>query len=337
MVSPKVISVVTPCYNEEGNVRACYERVRAVFDEHLPDYQREHLFCDNCSTDKTLSILKEIAATDPCVRIIANARNFGIVRSGYNGIINAGGDATFLFMPADLQDPPELMPEFVRLWEEGYDFVYGIRADREEGGLMKFVRGAYYWLIDRISPLNMPLNVGDYQLVDRHVLDAMRQSHDLYPYVRVMAFQCTSNSIGIPYTWARRENGISKNRLINLIDQGLNGIISVSPVPTRVALMLGSLLAAFSVLYGLWTAIGSLIFGTPAQPGITTIICGLFMLNGLVLFFVGLIGEYVMAIHTHVRHKPLIVERERINFPDITTRTKRSTGKSRKQVVKETA
>lgn len=315
-MQPKTISVVTPCYNEESNIRICYERIKAVFDKDMPGYRREHIFCDNGSTDKTLEILREIAATDKSVRIIANARNFGIVRSGYNGILAANGDATFLFMPADLQDPPELMPQFVKHWEEGYELVYGIRAQREEGGIMRLVRGLYYRLINSISSLNMPLNVGDYQLVDRKVLNAMRQFDDLYPYTRVIPFQCTSRTIGVPYTWTRRERGVSKNQLVNLVDQGLNGIISVSPVPTRLAFIIGSLLAALSVLYGLWTAIGVLLFGTAAPPGIATLICGMFMLNGITLMFLGLIGEYVMAIHMHVRRKPLVVERERINFPE---------------------
>src|SRR4051812_49262120 len=139
----KTISVVTPCFNEEQNVKDAYEAVRAVFLTGLPSYRREHIFCDNDSTDGTLAILRELAATDSCVKIIVNARNFGPMRNTYNGVMASTGDAVLLFLPADLQDPPELLPQFVKLWEAGNEIVYGIRAVREEGRLMRGLRDAY--------------------------------------------------------------------------------------------------------------------------------------------------------------------------------------------------
>ncbi|HEY5505589.1 MAG TPA: glycosyltransferase family 2 protein, partial [Sedimentisphaerales bacterium] len=151
-----VISIVTPCYNEELNIRDCYERVRKLFETELKDYCREHIFCDNASTDASLQILKEIAVSDPHVKIIVNARNFGPLKNSYNGVMAATGEAVLLLLPADMQDPPELIPKFVRLWAEGNEIVYGIRATREEGWLMKRTRGAYYRLLTRFSEVKVP-------------------------------------------------------------------------------------------------------------------------------------------------------------------------------------
>src|SRR5688572_3268918 len=160
---PKTISIVTPCFNEEESVRECYETIKRVMDTELPGYAREHIFCDNASTDRTVEILREIAAADPSVKVIVNARNFGILRNNYNGVLAATGDAVVLFMPVDLQDPPELIPTFVKHWEAGAEIVYGIRARREEPFVMRNIRMAYYQLLSRISYVDYPPNVGDYQ------------------------------------------------------------------------------------------------------------------------------------------------------------------------------
>lgn len=313
----KIISICTPCYNEEDNIRTCHETIRRIFEEQLPDYDFEHIIADNCSTDRTPQILREMAAADRRLKVIFNRRNFGIVRNGYNAILNATGDAVLLFMPADLQDPPELLPEFVRKWEEGYDVVYGIRAEREEGWLMRTTRRLYYRVVASLSELDMPLNVGDYQLIDKSIAQAFHRFHDVYPYPRAMTFECSSKTIGIPYRWRKREHGVSKNRLRHLLDQGLNGIISVSNVPVRLALLGGFLMSALSILYALLMAVTTLIsvpLGEISPPGIPTVIVGLFMLNGILLFFIGVLGEYIISLHSHVRVKPLIVERGRINF-----------------------
>ncbi|MEI6986331.1 MAG: glycosyltransferase family 2 protein, partial [Rhodospirillaceae bacterium] len=169
----KTISIITPCYNEEENVRDCYHAVKALFTGPLQNYHREHIFCDNCSLDRTVEILREIATTDPVVKVILNASNFGPMRSTYNGVLNASGDAILLFLPADMQDPPDLLPQFVNLWEQGYEIVYGIRATRAESWLMSSVRRVYYRLISSLSYIKVPPDVGDFQLIDRKVLLAM--------------------------------------------------------------------------------------------------------------------------------------------------------------------
>lgn len=311
----KTISVVTPCYNEEEGLRHCYETVRAIFAEHLPGYRREHLFCDNASTDKTLELIKEIAAQDKSVKIIANARNFGPMRSNYNGVMAATGDAVLLFLPCDLQDPPELLPEMVKLWEQGYEIVYGIRATRAEGHVMKSVRKAYYRMISGFSSVVVPPDVGDFQLVDRRVVESMRKVEDAYPFMRIMTFEAGGKAIGLPYHWRERKCGMSKNRLHHLLDQGLNGIITFTTVPVRMALYSGFFIASASILYAFGTLLyGLLSRGHVAAPGILTLIVALFFFGGVQLFFIGLLGEYILAIYGQVRKKPLVTERERVNF-----------------------
>ncbi|NDE89984.1 MAG: glycosyltransferase [Alphaproteobacteria bacterium] len=310
-----LISVCTPCFNERDNIRRCYETIRKIFEEHLPEYEREHIFADNGSHDGTVEILREIAAKDPSVKVILNMRNFGIIRSSMNGIFSSTGDAVFMFVPADLQDPPELMPQFVKLWREGYEVVYGVRENREEGAVMSTVRKLYYKLLTAVSAVKLPLNLSDFQLLDKRVIDAMRQFDDAYPFVRAMPFQCTSRTIAVPYTWRARTAGVSKNQLIHLIDQGLNGFIATTIVPIRLALFMGFLISVCSIIYAIVNVVINLFAPTPdVGAGIKTLIAGMFLFNGIIIFFLGVLGEYILSIHQQVRRPPRVVERERINF-----------------------
>jgi polyisoprenyl-phosphate glycosyltransferase len=313
----KTISIVTPCYNEVAGIQKCYDTVQEIARKELAEYRIEHIFCDNASSDGTIDILRDIAAKDPNVKVILNARNFGPMRSHFNGVKNASGDATLLFLPADLQDPPELLPEFVKLWEQGYEVIYGIRADREEGFSMRMTRKLYYRLISGSTYLDMPPDVGDFQLVDRKVLDAIKTFDDTYPFVRAMTFEVGFRKVGVPYTSRARETGVSKNRLFHLIDQGLNGLISFSSVPIRLALGVGVLLSFLSIGFAIVNAVLYLTGSVSDVPrGTTLIITALFFFAGVQLFFMGFIGEYILSIFNQVRNRPLVVERERINFVD---------------------
>jgi polyisoprenyl-phosphate glycosyltransferase len=311
----KTISVITPCYNEELNIRDCYEAVRRVFDDKLQGYRREHIFCDNASEDRSVEILREIAAADKSVRVIVNARNFGPLRNTYNGVMSAGGEAVLLFMPADLQDPPELIPDFVKLWEAGNEIVYGIRAVREEGRVMRSIRNAYYRVLTRFSEIKVPPGVGDFQLVDRRVVEAMRRVRDGYPFMRMMTFECGGRAVGVPYTWRERKKGLSKNRAAALIDQGINGLVSFTSAPLRFGLFAGFVISLISIAYSIINfLIGLILYQRLAEPGIVTLIVAMFFFGGVQLFFMGMIGEYVLAIYGQVREKPVVFERERVNF-----------------------
>jgi len=312
----KVISIITPCYNEEEGIRECWQAIHDLFETELSDYQVEHIFCDNASTDRTVEILKEIAAKDPSVKVIVNSRNFGILKNTYNGVINATGDATILFMPADLQDPPELIPEFVKLWEGGYEIVYGIRAERQEAFPMRTARKVYYRLLSRISNINYPPDVGDFQLVDRKVLDTMKGFEENQPFMRMMTFECGFKSVGVPYVWKARKYGFSRNRFSQLIDQAFLGIVSYSSAPLRLATFLGFLIAFCGLAYVVIVIVLRLMYGEYAPKGTFTIVAAIFFFGGVQLIFTGILGEYIGAIYNQVRKRPLVVERERVNFDD---------------------
>jgi glycosyltransferase involved in cell wall biosynthesis len=310
----KLISIVTPCFNERDNVADCHEAVKRVF-EQLPGYEFEHVFCDNASSDGTIEVLRLLAANDARVKVILNARNFGPFCSTFNGLLSTTGDAVVVLLAADLQDPPELIVEFVRRWEEGHQVVYGIRGKREEGFLLRNVRHFYYRTVSRFAQIKIPPDVGEFQLIDRVVVEALRQFDDYYPYIRGMIASCGFKSIGVEYVWQARKKGFSKNRLFHLIDQGLNGLISFTRVPMRLCMLFGFLLSGLSILFALFAFVWHLVDnGAVAPPGVPTLIVALFFFSGVQFFFLGILGEYICAIHSQVRKRPLVIERERLNY-----------------------
>jgi len=311
----KLISVITPCYNEEDNVLDCGRAVREVFDRHLPAYDYEHIFCDNASTDRTVPLLKQLAAEDRRVRLIVNARNFGPLRSVFNALLASSGDAVVVLLAADLQDPPELIVEFVRQWEQGHEIVYGVRASREENVVMRLIRKCYYRLVRSLAHIQVPANVGSFQLIDRVVVNALRQFDDYYPYIPGMIASCGFRSVGVPYVWKARRKGVAKNRLWHLTDEALNSLISFTRIPMRLCMFIGIVIAALSLLRAGYTVVMTLITdGVLTQPGIPTLLVAVFFFAGVQLFTLGVLGEYISAIHLQVRKRPLVVERERVNF-----------------------
>lgn len=311
----KKISVVTPCYNEQDNVHDCHETVRRIFAEQLPEYDLEHVFCDNGSTDRTPEILRELAGRDPNVKVILNSRNFGVFNSTFNGLMSTTGDAVIVMLPIDLQDPPELIPDFVRHWEQGYEVVYGIRKEREEGFVMRNVRKTYYRAVSRFANISIPPYVGEFQLIDRVVVEALRKYEDYYPYIRGMIASCGFRSFGIHYVWKKRKRGYSNFRIFHLIDHGLNGLISSTRVPMRLCMFSGFLISIASILFAVFNVIWQLAHkGSVAPPGVPTLIVALFFFSGVQFFFLGVLGEYICAIHSQVRKRPIVIERERINF-----------------------
>ena len=311
----KKISIVTPCFNEEGNVRDCYERLKKVFSENLTDCEYEHIFCDNSSTDDTVEILREIASRDPSVKVIINSRNFGAFNSMFNGMLAATGDAVIPFLPADSQDPPELIPQFIAKWKDGFDIVYGVRSNREETWLMHSIRKLYYRLVNQFASINIPLNVGEFTLIDNKVHNALKGYEDYYPYLRGMIASCGFTSTSISYTWAQRKRGVSKANLYGMIDAGLNGLISFTNIPMRICMAIGFVIALGSLAYAAYAFLGTLFwFHSKVQAGIPTLTIAIFLFSGINLFFLGFLGEYISAIHSQVRKRPLVIERERINF-----------------------
>ncbi len=310
----KKITIVSPCYNEEENVRACYEVVKQLFEKELAGYEREHIFSDNCSTDQTAAILREIATDDTRVKVIFNARNFGPFRSLFNGLRYATGDAIVVFLPVDLQDPPDLIPEFVRHWENGIEIVAGARINRNETMLMRLCRWVFYRIVNGLSDFEIPPDVGEFQLIDRKVWEAVMSYHDHYPYIRGIIASCGFKRLIVPYTWRTRQRGISKNNLPRLIDQALNGIFSFTNAPMRFCTLAGFGLALLCVLYAIGALFSFIFFPHLAPRGTATIIVSIFFLSGVQLIFIGILGEYVTSTHSQVRRGPLVIERDRMNI-----------------------
>ena len=312
----KTISIVTPCFNEADNVEACRDAVAALFAPGAPleGYGREHIFADNDSSDGTQDILRTLAGSDPSMKVILNARNYGPFRSNFNALRSATGDAVVVFLPADLQDPAEMIPEFVRLWESGVEVVAGARVNRQESVALRSCRAIFYRTVRSLSDIDIPVNVGEFQLLDRKVWEAVVSHDDHYPYIRGIIASVGFRRAIVPYTWAARRSGISKNNLPRLIDQALNGIFSFTNVPMRLCTFVGVAMAALCILYAL-ASIGVYIARPELAPrGTMTLIVALFFLSGVQLAFMGILGEYVTSIHAQVRKRPLVIERERINM-----------------------
>ena len=310
-----LISVITPCLNERNNLATCRDRVRAVFTNSLPEYDYEHIFADNMSVDGTRDLLRELAVTDPNVKVILNSRNFGPDASMLNALRRARGDAVMVMIPADLQDPPELIPEFISKWRSGFKVVYGVRKNRNEGLIMKRMRSIFYLAVSWLSTIKIPRDVGDYQLIDREVTNALMQFDDRRPYLRGMIASCGFPAAGIDYDVEDRVGGLTTNNVWRLIDQGLNGLISFSTLPLRICMAAGVAISIVSLIYATFSFIENLIhYREITAPGIPTLIVALFFFGGVQLFFLGVLGEYVSAIHSQVRRRPMVIEEEILNF-----------------------
>jgi glycosyltransferase involved in cell wall biosynthesis len=312
----KKITVITPCFNEEDNVEVCASELEKVMSEKLPTYDYEHIFADNASTDGTLDKLRKLAAQDARIRVISNSRNVGPFRNMWNAMKSATGDAVIPLLPADLQDPPAVIPELVKNWEQGFLVTYGVRTNREESLMMRLARGTYYRIIKRFASAVIPLNSGEFLLADKRVVESILKVDDQYPYIRGLIAQTGVKSASVPYTWVKRERGKSKNSFISLIDQAINGFVSTSRVPARLALLGGFILSMLGVGFAVLTAFLALTSESSTPVGIPTIIVGIFLLGGVQLLFLGLIGEYILSIHGQVRRVPPMFETERINFQE---------------------
>lgn len=308
----KKITVMTPCYNEEGNIEDLYLRVKEVFNQ-LPNYEYEHLFIDNASQDKTVDELKKIAQKDPGVKVIVNARNFGPVRSGYYGILQCYGDAVIPIV-ADLQDPPELILEFVKKWEEGYKVVKAVKTPMKEGSFFYFARQIFYSLMDNLSDIKITRNFTGFGLYDQKVINVLREINDPYPYFRGLIEELGFESFSFEYQQQRRKRGISSYNFYRYYSEAMLGITSHSQVPLRLATMLGFALSLLSLLVALGYLIAKLLFWDYFPLGTAPVTVGLFLIASVQLFFIGIIGEYIGLMHMRILKRPLVVERERINF-----------------------
>lgn len=308
----KLISIVTPCYNEEENVRELYEKVKQIMAE-MTNYRYEHIFIDNASTDQTVNILRALAGVDKNLKIIVNTRNFGHIRSPFHAILQSQGDAVISIM-ADLQDPPDLIKEFIRKWESGYKIVVGVKKESKESRLFYTLRQFYYRTLARLSNVKLIEQFTGFGLYDRQVIDILRNFKEPYPYFRGLIAEIGLAYAAIEYVQPLRHRGITKNNFYTLLDIAMLGLTSHSKVPLRLAVILGFISAMASLGVAFFYLIYKILFWSSFTVGLAPLVVGIFFFSSIQLIFLGIVGEYVGSIHTYVQNRPLVIEKERINF-----------------------
>lgn len=307
----KMISIVTPCYNEEDNVNELHCRISRTMAT-LP-YDYEHIFIDNASTDATVRKIKEIARVDRRVKLIVNARNFGHIKSPFYGILQSNGDACIL-IASDLQDPPEMIVEFIDKWNEGFKTILAVKPQSEESSVMFFLRKSYYRFITKISEVPLIQNATGAGLFDREVVEILRRIEDPYPYFRGLLCEIGFPIATIPFKQPRRQRGVTKNNFYTLYDIAMLGITNHSKVPLRLMAISGFALSFLSLIVAFCFLLAKILFWNSFQFGMAPMLIGIFFFGAIQAFFIGVLGEYVASIHTQVRKMPLVIEVERVNF-----------------------
>ncbi len=308
----KTVSLFTPCYNEEGNIPILYEAVAKVMDS-LPQYQFEYVLIDNASTDRTVELLREICAKDPRVKVIVNQKNFGPGRSGCYGFLQTTGDVSICFA-ADLQDPPELIPQFLQKWENGAKVVWGRKQGDEEHGLIKLCRKGYYAVIQLFSDEKQYANVSGFGLYDREVIEMIKTVDDPIPNLRHLIVDLGYPVEFIDYVKPNRKHGRSSYNFWRYYNTAMDSLVSTSTTPLRIITLLGFVLALLSFFVGLVYLILKLIFWYNFSAGQAPILIGMFFLGAVQIFIIGLLGEYIGSIAVRLKKRPMVVEKERINF-----------------------
>ena len=308
----KTVSLFTPCYNEEANIDMLYEEVKKVMDS-LIQYDFEYVLIDNASTDNTVEKIKQIAKLDSRVKLIVNQKNFGPGRSGAYGFMQTQGDVSICFA-ADLQDPPSLIPEFLKKWEAGAKVVWGRKDGDEEKGLIKVCRKLYYKIIKRFSEEEQYSNVSGFGLYDREVMDLVRDVQDPIPNLRYLIADFGYPVEFIDYVKPNRKHGKSSYNFWRYYNTAMDSLISTSTTPLRLATLIGFILALVSFAIGFFYLVFKLVFWNSFNAGSAPTLIGLFFIGSVLLFFIGLVGEYVGAVLVRVTRRPLVVEKERINF-----------------------
>lgn len=309
----KKISIVTPTYNEEENIsRLCDEISKEM---KLFSYDYEHIIIDNNSTDKTISIIKDIAKKDKKVKIILNSRNFGHIRSSQYGLLQSSGDATIL-LSSDFQEPITLISKFIKEWENGFKIILGQRSSSDTNAGMDFIKKTYYKLINKISEIPLVERSGSTGLISKEIVDHLRNIGDPYPYFRGLLSEISADIKIIQYHQIERMGGKTKNNFYTLYDLAMLGIIKHSKLPLRIATFFGIMASVVSIIIAITFLIYKVLFWNSFEVGIAPLIIGLFTIVSIQTFLLGFIGEYLIQILTHSRNLPLVIEKERINFED---------------------
>ncbi len=311
----KTISIVVPCYNEEENVVPLAEDLRACFRDELPAYDYEIIFIDNDSSDKTRELVRGLCAEDKGIKAIFNAKNFGQFNSPYYAMLQSTGDATIL-MAADFQDPVEMIPKFVHAWEDGNKIAIGVKTHSQESKIMYWLRGVYYKIIKKMSSVDQISQFTGFGLYDKSFINVMRNLDDPTPFLRGIVAELGYRRIEIPYTQPQRRAGITHNNFYTLYDAAMLSFTSYTKVGLRIAVFFGAICSALSMIVGLIYLVMKLIWWDRFPAGMAPMLIGMLFLGSIQIFFIGLLGEYILSINQRVMKRPLVVEEERINFGD---------------------
>ena len=309
----KKISVLIPCYNEEANVRPISEAVIETLTSNLPYYDYELVFIDNDSSDNTRPILRQLCSENPRIKAIFNAKNFGQFNSPYYGMLQVSGDCV-IEMVADFQDPVELIPQYVKAWEEGYKIVIGIKTSSKENKLMYWLRTRYYKLIKKLSDVEQIENFTGSGLYDRAFIEVLRKLDDPTPFLRGIVAELGFKRKEIPYEQPKRRAGKTSNNFYTLYDAAMLSITSYTKFGLRISTFIGMGAGLLSFIIGIVYLVMKLIYWDRFLAGTAPMVIGMLFLGAIQLFFIGMIGEYILTINQRVMKRPLVIEEERINF-----------------------
>ena len=309
----KKITVVTPTFNENKNVEEVYNRVKNVLKNHDTQILYDHLFIDNASQDGTQEKLRNLASNDKNVKVIINRENYGHIKSPFYAIKQTNSDAV-IFLVADLQDPPELIDKFIQEWLRGEKLVIGVKEKSEENSLIFFIRSMYYKLLNYISKENLQENFLGFGLFDKDVVNFIKTIEDPEPYLRGLVIESGHKPKQVAYSQNKRMRNFTKNNFFTLYDLAINGFTSYSKLPLRMMIFIGFFLGLLSFLSSFVYLIYKLLFWDEFQLGIAPLLILFFLFFSIIIFFLGIIAEYILAIHIKLRNRPLVIEKERINF-----------------------
>ncbi len=309
----KTISIVVPCYNEEENVEALYQAISGTFLKELPDYRYEIIYIDNDSKDRTREIVRRLCLADPGVKGIFNAKNFGQFNSPYYAMLQSTGDATIL-MAADFQDPVEMIPRYVKEWENGYKIVIGIKKSSKESKIMYWLRSCYYKFIKKLSDVEQIEHFTGFGLYDARFIKVLRELDDPTPFLRGIVAELGFRRKEVPYEQPKRRAGITSNNFYRLYDAAMLSITSYTKVGLRIATIFGSISCFASMLVALIYLILKLMYWDRFPAGMAPLLIGMCFLGSVQIFFIGMVGEYILSINARIMKRPLVIEEERINF-----------------------
>ena len=311
----KKISVVIPCYCEEKSIRLMYDRLKAVFDSQLLSYDYEIIFVDDHSPDGTWKEIENICKLDKKVKGILNAKNFGFIRNVFFTLKQGTGDATFMLF-GDLQDPPELLPDFVKKWEEGYKVVVGQKNKSEESRFWYILRTIYYKIIDKLAVNKQIQHYNGYGLYDKSFIEILKQIADPAPYLKGIVSEFAMNPYIFRYKQKESNRGKSGFNFLKLYDVAMLGITSYTKTLMRMATFIGGILGIFSLLFAIFIFVNKLLNWNEYPVGTASIIIGIFFIGAVQLFFIGILGEYILSINTRVLKRPLVVVEKKLNFDE---------------------